>query len=59
MDHKELKKYMMQFSTEELKHFLGDELVESLLEWNTGNEAFASKNRLSEMILCIRSEERR
>lgn len=53
MDHKELKKYMMQFSTEELKHFLGDELVESLLEWNTGNEAFASKNRLSEMILCI------
>lgn len=44
---------MMQFSTEELKHFLGMDLVEALLEWNTGNEAFASKKRLSEMILCI------
>lgn len=53
MDHKILKKYMMQFSTEELKNFLGTDLVESLLEWNTGNEAFASKNRLSDMILCI------
>ena len=53
MDHKVLKKYMMQFSTEELKQFLGEDLVESLLEWNTGNEALASKNRLSEMILCV------
>lgn len=53
MEHKVLKKYMMQFSTEELKQFLGEDLVESLLEWNTGNEAFASKNRLSEMILCV------
>lgn len=53
MDHSLLKKYMMQFSTEELKQFLGADLVESLLEWNTGNEAFASKKRLSEMILCV------
>lgn len=43
----------MQFSTEELKQFLGKDLVDSLLEWNTGNEAFASKSRLSDMILCI------
>ena len=53
MDHKMLKKYMMQFSTEELKHFLGTDLVDSLLEWNTENEAFASKKRLCDMILCI------
>ena len=52
MDHKVLKNYMMQFSTEELKKFLGTDLVESLLEWNIGNEAFASKGRLSDMILC-------
>lgn len=53
MDHKILKQYMMQFSTEELKQFLGIELVDSLLEWNTGNEAFASKSRLCDMILSI------
>lgn len=53
MDHKQLKQYMMKFSTEELKQFLGNDLVESLLEWNTGNEAFASKKRLTEMILSI------
>lgn len=53
MEHAKLKSYMMKFSTEELKHFLGKDLVESLLEWNTEQEAFASKNRLSEMILCI------
>lgn len=53
MDHAILKKYMMEFSTEELKRFLGLDLVESLLEWNTGNEAFASKSRLSDMILCV------
>lgn len=53
MSHERLKSYMMKFSTEELKQFLGEDLVESLLEWNTGNEAFASKNRLSEMILSI------
>ena len=53
MEHEKLKSYMMKFSTEELKYFLGEDLVESLLEWNTEQEAFASKNRLSEMILCI------
>ena len=47
MDHKVLKKYMMQFSTEELKQFLGTELVDSLLEWNSENEAFASKSRFN------------
>lgn len=53
MEHNKLKKYMMQFSTEELKEFLGNDIVDSLLEWDTGNEAFASKKRLSEIILCV------
>ena len=46
MDHKVLKNYMMQFSTEELKKFLGTDLVESLLEWNIGNEAFCFKEQI-------------
>lgn len=54
MEHNKLKKYMMQFSTEELKEFLGNDIVDSLLEWDTGNEAFASKKRLSE-ITFVRS----
>lgn len=53
MGHEKLKRYMMQFSTEELKKFLGNDLVESMLEWSNGSEAFVSKNRLSEMILSI------
>ena len=53
MNHEELKRYMMKFSTEELKGFLGHDLVESLLEWNTDNEAFSSKKRLSEMIISV------
>ena len=48
-----LKKIMMRFSVEDLKFFLGEDLVESLLEWNSNNEAFASKKRLSEMIMSI------
>lgn len=52
-EHIILKQHMMKFSTEELKSFLGKDLVESLLEWNTENEAFASKSRLSDMILCV------
>ena len=53
MAHEALKKCMMKFSTEELKSFLGTDLVESLLEWNTGSEAFASKSRLSDLIICV------
>ncbi|WP_405375501.1 DEAD/DEAH box helicase [Pseudobutyrivibrio sp.] len=53
MVHDELKKYMMQFSTEELKEFLGRDLVDSLLEWNTDNEAFSSKKRLADMIISV------
>lgn len=53
VEHQVLKQYMMKFSTEELKSFLGVDLVESLLEWNIDNEGFASKKRLAEMIICV------
>ncbi|MFQ9514377.1 MAG: DEAD/DEAH box helicase [Eubacterium sp.] len=48
-----IKQYMMNFSVEELKTFLGQDLVESLLEWNSENEALVSKKKLSEMIICV------
>lgn len=53
MSHEVLKKYMMSFPLESLKAFLGEDLVESLLEWYTGNGAFLTKARLSDMILNI------
>ncbi len=43
----------MKFSVSQLKAYLGQELIDSLLEWNNGVEGFLSKSRLSEMILCI------
>lgn len=48
-----LKKHMMNFPTEALKCFLGEDLVESLFEWHSGTDAFFTKTRLSDMILNI------
>lgn len=53
MGNEILKNYMMSFSIETLRRFLGEDLVESLLEWHTGTDAFLTKSRLSDMILCI------
>jgi len=53
MNYDILKTYMKSFSSESLKSYLGDDLVESLLEWHTGNEGFLTKNRMIEMILSI------
>ena len=53
MENEKLKKCMMSFSIEELKGFLGYDLVDSLLEWNDGNEAFINKKRLVNMIISI------
>lgn len=53
MSHEKLRKYMMNFSTESLKEFLGEDLVESLFEWYTGTGPFFTKARLSDMILNI------
>lgn len=53
MSNETLKKYMMKFSTLQLKSYLGQDLIDSLLEWNNGEEGFLSKSRLAEMALCV------
>ncbi len=53
MNNEILKKYMMNLSVSQLKAILGQELIDSLLEWNNGVEGFLSKSRLSEMVLSI------
>ena len=52
MEHKKLKKYMMQFSTNQLKSYLDENLLSALLEWNSDDGLF-TKAKLSEMILTI------
>ena len=53
MNHDILQKYMMKFSVESLKKFLGEDLVESLIEWNPGTGTVMTKKNLSSMILSI------
>lgn len=53
MDYSILKDHMKSLSTESLKSYLGEDLVESLLEWHTGDGPFATKARLVDMILSI------
>lgn len=53
MENEVMRSHMMKFSLEDLKSFLGEDLVESLLEWNTGSEALLTKKRLVDMIMCI------
>lgn len=52
MEHKKLRNYMMQFSTNQLKSYLDQNLLSSLLEWNS-DEGLFTKAKLSEMILTI------
>ena len=53
MDNRILKRYMMFFSIEELKGYLGKDLLESLIEWQKDSDAMFTKAKLSEMILTI------
>ena len=48
-----LRKYMMSFPVESLKDFLGRDIVDSLLEWESGTKALQTRARLIDMILCI------
>lgn len=52
-EYNTLKKYMMRFSVEDLKCFLDDTLLESLLEWQKEHESLFTKSRLSELIITI------
>lgn len=53
MNYEVLKKHMMLFSTVSLKSYLGNDLVETLLEWDMGSEPIMTKKRLSELIIGI------
>lgn len=41
------------FSIEQLKWYLGESLVDSLLEWDMDNQPLFTKNRLTDMILTV------
>lgn len=52
-----MKKYhelMMNFSLSSLKSFLGDQIVEMLIEWSPAGKSHLSKEKLIEMIDCAR-----
>lgn len=52
-----MKKYhelMMNFSLSSLKSFLGDQIVEMLIEWSPAEKSPLSKEKLIEMIDCAR-----
>mgnify|MGYP004615971135 FL=1 len=53
MNHKKMRDYMMDFSVSELKKYLDENLLASLLEWNSDDGLF-TKAKLIEMIMTIR-----
>lgn len=48
-----LKRYMLDFSLHQLKRFLGENLVEMLIEWTPSNETLFPKNKIADMIAVI------
>lgn len=48
-----LEEYMMNFSKKTLENFLGNDLVETLMEWTTTEEPLTTKKKLVDMILAI------
>lgn len=53
MNYDVLLSYMKKFSTASLKKHLGEDLFDSLLEWQVDSRPLNSKKRLSEMIIAI------
>lgn len=53
MNTAKYRSYLMRFSTEELKNFLGRNLVDMLIEWTPDNEPLFTKSKLSDMIITI------
>ena len=54
MDNRILKKYMMlSFADDELRDYLGEDIIKALIEWKNENEVLFTKSRLSEMIISI------
>lgn len=48
-----LKHQMQNFSLENLKRFLGTNLVDTLLEWTPENQPLFTKSKLTDMILAV------
>lgn len=48
-----LKRQMQNFSLENLKRFLGKNLVDTLLEWTPENQPLFTKSKLTDMILTV------
>ena len=53
MNYDVLLSYMKKFSITSLKKHLGEDLFDSLLEWQVDSKPLNSKKRLSEMIIAI------
>ena len=53
MDVSKYKGYLMKFSVEELKQYLGQNLVDMLIEWSVEPEPLFTKSRLADMIVTI------
>ncbi len=45
--------YMMKFSLPKLKYYLGDKMVETLIEWSPNSKTFLTKAQLISMIDCL------
>lgn len=54
VDYSELKKAMQAFSMSTLKHFLGDDIVDSLIEWAQDDESIYTKTRLIQLIITVK-----
>lgn len=53
MKFAKLKSYMSNLPMSKLKYFLGDEIVDNLLEWTPENQPLFTKRKLIEMILSV------
>lgn len=50
---KKYQEYMMNFELSKLKQYLGDHMLETLVEWSPNGEMLLTKNKLIAMIDCL------
>lgn len=50
---KKYQEYMMNFELSKLKQYLGDHMLETLIEWSPNGEMLLTKNKLITMIDCL------
>ena len=54
IDYSVIKKTMQSFSFGSLKSFLGEDLVDSLIEWTQEGESVYTKAKLTQLILTVK-----